>query len=128
MIPHHTTSRNIGDVPWVGQDSIKYWEWLSYYCFATTSLTKYKKHFWRFLNGLDTDLDCLVFHHKIPLSHHSEKCVFTIASNLPNLCIYILCICICILYTKDIVYTNIACFLFKKLRTVLVQEFQIVGT
>ena len=74
---------------WVGQDSIKYWEWLSHYYFATTSLTKYKKHFWKFLNGLDTDLDCLVFYHKIPLSHHSEKCAFTIASNLPNLCIYV---------------------------------------
>lgn len=87
---------------WVGQDSIKYWEWLSHYCFATTSLTKYKKHFWKFLNGLDTDLDCLVFYHKRPLSHHSEKCVFTIASNLPNLCI-----CIWYVYTlsQKILYT-----------------------
>ena len=109
---------------WVGQDSIKYWEWLSHYYFATTSLTKYKKHFWKFLNGLDTDLDCLVFYHKIPLSHHSEKCAFTIASNLPNLCI-----CRWYVFTlsqKNIVYINIACFLFKKLRTVLVQESQIV--
>ena len=52
-------------------------------------------------------------------------CVYHCIKPPKSMYMYMICIYI---VSKNIVYINIACFLFKKLRTVLVQESQIVGT